>query len=483
MAAIVIAVGAFQIVFGERIGINAGQGWDGQAYMRWSGDWWHRLVDLGTDKYQAGRVFPSLIVYEISHTFRIDPTVPNHCTIFAGVDVAMLAFAAALWAHLATSVMRWRAGAAWVGFAALFGCFANARHAVYDPVLTDPTAFALGMLAVWGYLARKTWAVWLAGALGAFTWPAMTMFALPLVVLPRPAEPVAPVAGRTWVRIAAAVIAVSATAAFLIAARHFYLHPEHELGMEKFVEWVRSDLLIVTVPLLAATVAAAYYLLLAQPRAWNVVGYARTLRWWRVAIAIAACAAVLVLRAWWIDAVGFLGPGASKYRFMSEHTLQALRGPAWGLVYHVVYFGPIVIVAVLAWRRIAQIAAEWGPGIVVAVAVMIAFAASSQSRQWIQLFPLLATLAVAATHERWTPRAAAIFGVLALAWSKLWLHIGFDQVVNGWHEFPDQRYYMQLGPWASDETYVVHLAAALITVAVLAWVLRRKLAVATTAAA
>lgn len=476
MAAIVLALGAVTIAFGERIGINGGQGWDGQAYTSWALDFWHRVVTEGLSQYYAQRVLPSGVVYYGEHVLGVAPTVVHVIRGFQVLDLALLVAAAVLWAHLALAVMRWRTAAAWAGFAALFGCFANARHALYYPTLTDTTAFALGLLLVWGYLARRPTAVWLAAVLGAWTWPALPTLAFAMLVFPRPAEPVAPVETVRRIRYLAAGLAGAGTLVCLLVARAYYVHPVPGIGCDKFASWVRRDLLVVTVPLLVAMLGVGAYVVASQPRAWNVRGYLRTLTWRRAAIAIGACAVIVVARALWVAKVGVRGPGPTfGHQFLCEQGNAMLRGPAWGPVHHVVYFGPIVIVAICAWRRIAALAAEWGPVVAVALAMTLVLAAGSQSRQWIHLFPLLVALAIGATEARWTARVTAGFVVLAIAWSKLWFHIGYDQV-HHWFEFPDQRYYMHLGPWASDRSYLIHLVAALVTaipIAVLTWRGRR----------
>jgi hypothetical protein len=468
MAGVVLLVGLAATLFGERIGINRGQGWDGQAYVAWGQDFGARVLHDGVTAYLAQRVLPSAIVYAADHVLGIEGSIPNVIRAFQVLDLAMLVAAAVLWAHLALAVMRWRAATAWVGFAALFGCFANAKHALYNQALTDSTAFALGMLLVWGYLARRPVAVWIACALGAWTFPPLPLLGFALLVLPRPAEPVPPVACRRRVQWAAAALAAAGTAVLLIIAATYYLHPVPNIGCEKFAAWVRTDLLWLTVPLLAAMLGVGGYLIAAEPRAWSVIAYARTLRARRVAITVVACGVIVLARAWWVARVGTRGEGSTfANQFLCEHGNAMLRGPIWGPVHHVVYFGPIAIVAMFAWRRIAQLAAEWGPAIPLALVMMLAFAAGSQSRQWIHLFPLLVALAAAATDGRWSPVRAAIFIALALAWSKLWFHIGFE-VVQPWFEQPAQRYYMHLGQWTSDGAYVIHLVAALVTAGVIA---------------
>jgi hypothetical protein len=475
MAGLVIVLGTIAILVGERIGINLGQGWDGQAYMAWSLDFGKQVIDSGLTRYYAQRVLPSAIVWLVARALGIAPTIPDHLRVFQAVNLAMLAGAAVLWAHLATAVMRWRRAAAWLGFVALFASFANAKHALYYPALTDSTAFFLGMLLVWGYLAKKPVAVWLAAAAAAWTWPALQLLAMLALVLPRPAEPVAPLDGK-WLRWLAAGLAAGGAALMLLVARAYYLAPVPGIGCDKFASWVLHDLLWLTVPLLAAMLVVGGYCIAAQPRAWNVIAYARTLRWPRVVIAVCACGVIVVVNHLWVNAIGVNGDGPTfGNQILCEQGNAMLRGPVWGPVHHVVYFGPIVIVAMFAWRRVCAVAAEWGPVIPLALVMILAFGVGSQTRQWIHLFPLLVALAIAATHELWTPRRAACFVVLALAWSKLWFHIGFDQV-HHWFDFPDQRYYMNLGPWASDTSYLIHLVAAVVTavtIAFLTWWGRR----------
>ncbi|HTR49744.1 MAG TPA: hypothetical protein VMJ10_03490 [Kofleriaceae bacterium] len=472
MAAIVLALGVLEIAYGERMAINGGQGWDGQAYTQWALDFPHQVVAHGLTQYYAQRVLPSAAIYYASRALGVAPTVRHAILAFQLLDLAMLVASALLYAHLATRVMKWRAPATWAGFAALFLCFANARHALYYPTLTDPTAFFLGMLLAWGYLARKPLAVWLAAAAGAWTWPAMPTIAMAMLVAPRPREPVRPLAWPRTVRWTSIALAAGGTALVLLVARAYYVAPVPDIGCDKFAAWVLRDWLVVTVPLVAAMLGVGGYLLAAQPRAWNVVAYVRGLDWKRTAAAIAGCVAIVGARAWWVGQVGTQGEGPTfRNQILCEHGNAMLRGPIWGPVHEVVYFGPIVIVAIFAWRRIAELAAEWGPAIVLALAMVLAFATGSQARQWIHLFPLLVAVAIAATETRWTRTLAIAFGAACLAWSKLWFHIGWDSV-HTWFDSPDQRYYMHLGQWASDASYLWHLGAALVTavpIAVLSW--------------
>jgi hypothetical protein len=470
MAALVFLLAIATALFGERIGINAGQGWDGEKYIRWVAHFKIHLIDRGTDAYHAQRVLPSAVLHLVMRLLDIRGTVPQMIDLFFWFDALMLVAAAVLWSHLG-EVMLWRSISIWVGFAAMFGSFALARHALYNPALTDAAAFALGMGVTWGYLARKPLAVWLCTALAMFTWPALVPIGAACLLLPRLETPLPAPRSPRAIQIASLAIAVALTAAFLLLARYYLAHPDGALGIQKFAAWVRRDWLPITIPLVGAMLVAGWYTVLAHPSLWNARAYLRTRRLRPIAIALGGLALLFVLRHLWMRTAVTQHDGPTLSSFLCQQTLEALRGPLWGPIHHVVYFGPLIAVAVIHWRRVIAVAASWGHAAIAAFALLVMFLAASESRQWIQLLPFLAAAVITATDTRWTPRRAIIFVAIVLAWSKLWLRIGYTRP-GEWLEFPAQSYFMHMGPWASTTTWAIHGIAALLTTAGLYLLLR-----------
>jgi hypothetical protein len=448
MAALALGLSIVTIAFGERIGINGGQGWDGMGYVLWSRAWNTEVLGKGVTLYHAQRILPSALIHYAGFQ---DPIFG-----FQILNTVMMTGTMVLWQHTARRLPR---AASWAGFVALLLGFANARHALYYPTLTDPTAMFLGMAAVWAYLEDRPVPQLAVALVAAFTWPALTPLSLAMLVLRNRA--VAPVGAR-WIRWAAIAIPVAAATLVCVVAARWLHHPYP--GEDKWVVIVHRALLPVTYASIFALVALGLHLVLRERALWNVRAYARALWTPRLAFALAGCVAVVVLRQLWLRRVATRGSGPTFDQFQCEHLLAALRGPLWGVVHHVVYYGPIVLVAIAAWRRIAKL--PWGPAGALGLAMIVGFAVGSQSRQMIHLAPLLVTATIAATASWWTTRRVLVFAVLYLAWSKLWWKIGYDQPLK-WSEWPNQRYFMTQGPWASDEMFVVHLAGVLVTAIVL----------------
>ncbi len=456
MAVLVAVLAVLTIAVGERIGINGGLGWDGMGYALWAREFPHEVLEKGVTVYHAQRQLPPALVH---YVLRTDDVIRG----FQLLDAGCLVIAAYLWGRIGL-VLAWSRPAAWAGFAAVFGSFAIARHALYYPTLTDATAFALGMAMAWAFLARRPIALWIVALAGAFTWPALPALALGLLVLRRD-----PLVGEPVRRPIAAVAAVLAALSACAVAVHYYRVPYP--GDEKWLAHIPRDLLAVTLPVLAAWTCAAAYLLVRSSS--GLAAYGKRLVAWRTLFAIAGIAVVYVLRALWIHRVATQGPGPTGEQFACELALESLRGPGWDLVHHVVYYGPIVLVAIGAWRSVTRVAASFGPGALLALAMVVAFAVGSESRQWLHLFPLLVALTIAATHEWWTPSRTVIFIALCLAWSKLWWPLRYDLPGSSF-EWPALRYFMQQGPWASTETFLWHLCAAVATALVLLAMLRQK---------
>jgi hypothetical protein len=458
----IVAIGAIvTVIWGERIGVHGGEGWDGQSYVAWGTDLPHAIAhDLNV--LQAQRVLPSALVYYALSALGAAHTSANVIAGFQVLDSVCLVACAFFLARIATA-LAWSRPAAWGAFAATFLGFAVARHALYYPALTDPLAFALSMAMVWAFVTRRPIALWFAMLAIAFTWPAALPLAFGMLVFPRATDELPVTAGRRHriIAIAAAAVVAVAIAVVFIDVLH-----EPEPQIERWVERSHRALWIPTIALTIATSALATYWLVRADRALAIRAYLAQIGWKRLALGAAGGLAIVALRTYWVHRVAVPGApfGLRELEFYSAAV--AIRGPLWNVVHHVVYFGPIVLFAIGAWSRLAAAAAAWGPAAVLALGALVVFGVSPDARHIQHYIPFLIVCAVTATRDWWTPRRTLAFVALALAWSKVWLRIGYDAPHDS-YAWPDLRYFMQQAAWASDTTFLAHLVAAAVSALIL----------------
>src|SRR6185369_8866447 len=89
-----------------------------------------------------------------------------------------------LWSSIADG-LRIRRPGRWFGFSGLFLSFATLKNTFYNPVQTDVTAFALGLLMLHAFLADSRSGLLAVMVLGSFTWPTVPYMAALLYVFPR----------------------------------------------------------------------------------------------------------------------------------------------------------------------------------------------------------------------------------------------------------------------------------------------------------
>ena len=473
MLACVALLAAITIGWGERIGIHNGEGWDGEAYAAWARDL-PATMHTGVTEFQSKRVLPSVLVYYGLDAVGAAHDRGNVILAFQLLDALALLVSCLLLTRIA-ALLEWSRPATWAAFLALFLSFANARAALYYPVETDPLAFVLAMTIAWAYLGRRPIVHGLATLAASFTWPALTAVGLIMLLLPRPRAPL-PASAERWRLPAARAIAVAAGALLVLAIEYSLHHPIAPGGWggaPSFLQYAHRDLEWVTIAYLAILVALAAFFLANQESTWSIRPYLRDIGWRRLAAGLAGAVAILAIGAVWTRQVGTQGIGFTWRDLWNYYAANAVRAPLWNVVHQVVYFGPIILVSIAAWPRIATVVGRWGPAATLVMAMLAISAVNTDARHLLHLMPLAVVATISATAAWWSwPRVVA-FGALAAAWSKLWWHIGYTQIHES-RSWPDLRWFMHQGPWASDETFLWHLGGMVVTVALLIAAMRLR---------
>lgn len=474
--------GMYAIQAGELIAVDNGCGWDGSFYadLVFKNDYY--LHGKVLDSYRVQRIIPSTIIHYALKVFQMPPVIPNTVYMFSLYHVWLLALCGLLWAMLARR-LNYTVTGRWLGFALLFLNFAIAKYAYYYPPLTDPSAFFLGLWALYCYMADTSLSRYtLLGisALGFFTWPTAAYISIVLFLFPRSGGSMETESGlqniplprlQKIMMIGASTLVIIGLLMFTFINRVTF--PGTDPLTEMFI-YPGAALLIMVVCF------TAYHTAVILP-AMIGFGFIRQKDWW-----IRFGITVLCLGTLWTIKNNLQNPDApapmNAALFVGGSFTAAVSKPLLGIIAGVVYYGPVIILAMVLLPQILKICTELGTAFLWVFTISITLCGlMTESRQWINLLPFI-VLAVIQTLERYALHkffvAALLF--IGIGFSKLWMSLNFegmhDYVYQGGSRFtfPLQRYFMNQGPYMSMESYLYQLVAVVLCGIVLWWFFRQS---------
>jgi hypothetical protein len=461
-------------IWGEKITLNDGLGWDGATYAAWTRDFPGYVIGGKIGPNGAIRVLPSGIVHYGLRAFGLALTNRNIIRAFTIMNAGLLIVVAWLWCQIARELELSLSGR-WLGAACLFGNFALLKVTPYYPVLTDVFAMALSAALLLCYLRGNQ----IAGALltftGAFVWPGLLAQGIILQVFPRPRSDVARSEPCTAATPLAAVIGIglfTVLAGFMLSHGFAYHTPWLDRAVATLGDSTKDQRRA-----LVAAAGLGVYLFLIFKQLLNRRVYFRPGFWptglnFGAALVMIAflCGRYWLLTRWPQGRVNYTAP---EMLCLLAHV--AVRLPSLSLVAHVVYFGPVVILTIIHWPAIAGELHRHGPALVLATGFGLLLAMDPESRHVIHLLPLLVPFVLKAMEgPRWSVLATSAFLLISLVGSRLWYTIGGAPDTGHFGEFPAQNFFMVLGPWMSVSMYFVQGAAVLISGAVLAALFARR---------
>jgi len=147
--------------------------------------------------------------------------------------------------------------------------------------------------------------------------------------------------------------------------------------------------------------------------------------------------------------------------------------PFRALVAHIVYYGPLVFLAIAVWPAVARKGAALGPGAALAVLLAPLLALNPETRQLPFTMVVVVTLTVlyVAEKERGAWVAAAIC-IASLLYAKPWWAYFAPALKKGdaFLTWPFQAYFKHMGPWMTPSSMLDHTAWLMpVFVLALAW--------------
>lgn len=445
--------GLYAILFGERIPVNGGLGWDGKIYYFISLDFFEYVRGRVLNSYYVHRIVPSLLVKGLHWLTGTEHSYELTGTFFGLLNlVSMVGGGLFLLASLRDVQARWKFMAAIFVLVSYNGL----RQPFYYPILTDTFAFLLGSALLWAHLRQRTRMMWAIAALGAFTFPTLLWMALPLLALPHESRLAATETPRPW------AYSLFFGSMMLVLA---LVGPAFSGNMVFGTFQPTMVMASVALPWVLIYVGYLWWgvdLLSRIRQSINDIGLTGILGWAVVFFAT-------IVTAWWAKSAEF---GAKD--FALNIVASGLVHPAASPMAHVVYLGPLWLLMLLHPREMKIGLMHLPLPIFWCTIFTLMLAVGSESRTLIAGLPFLIHLTVKALQhiELNTYRLAALLTV-GLVLSKCWMTINVEPLLGHFLDRPMERYHMHFGPWMNERTYLINLATALICGGLLFMVFRK----------
>lgn len=455
-------------IYGEKLPENQGLGWDGMAYASLAQDgirsWW-------ANDFFVFRLFPSLLINVAFKLFHITAT-NEHLVLAFGV---LNAFSVAITAFFMKKIfmhLNLRSSTQSLGFILMFINCGILHFIKYCPVMTDAVGLCLGTIVLYSYLKGFPVLLTVAAAFGAFTTPLIAMIAAPLILFPY--QPM------SYEALSPKKIKALSGLAFL-----------YFIGISFFVSYIAKYWLNIPMVLqpkytilpvgiiLSAIVFSAIVRLLSNTQFFQLNWIKNSFSRWGIIGFIIFIGLVGVAK--FLIPSNAPSPYPASFFFFTHHTTCTYMRPLIGLAGQFNFFGSLVLLCIIFWKSIYTNIHKLGLGFTLALAgVLLLFGQTCEARTLYGVLPLITlALLVAVDQYDFSKLFYLLVLIINIATSKVWLTINY-QWGNGWDEtgsanFPNQWFFMHLGPWMSEKVWMDLLILAAISITLLYLLVRKTI--------
>lgn len=497
MTLVMFLIGAANIFWAEKLQINEGFGWDGMNYAAWAKDFHRTVLVERVPDYYVKRILPSAIVHYGSRLVtapflspeKRDAVLNESRNVILRFDIynlLLLLVAVSTWGLIANELAIQDRGK-WLGFCFLFLSYAVLKNNFYHSVLTDTTAFTLGLLMFYFFLANKPIGLWATIVLGSFTWPSLPYMATLLFVFPYrkevqgEARSAAPPLSKRW------PILITWVACILTLTTLIYLNQDLAQRVNRLRQMLRVD---TSLFYLSVTAVIAYLFLglrsaVSDARLFDFRRIREAVRWDRLGLIAITFGLVHFTYSQLRNGQEMSGGWGSHWGLIEYILLSALTEPLIFLVAHTLYYGPVILLLIFFWKPFCESIQEFGLGLRLFVILNFLLSIGPQSRYQINAVTVFIILLVRLLDRSFLKNQSFIFWILlSLLYSKVWYTFNTapqldDGTIDILLRFPLQHYFTNSGPWMSPQMYLIQGGIVLVTAILLYFIVIRRTAGAT----
>ena len=435
-------------IFVAQLPANAGLGWDGVRYYQITAD---GLDSKVIDSYLILRIFPCLLIHVLFELASIAFTPANVILGFKIMNTVLIGLSALMVKNI-FSQYKLNPISQLVGFVLVFLNYGVLYFTYYYPVMTDTPAFFLSVALFFFFVRGELTNVFLVGLIGAFTFPVIFPMAFGLLLFSEKKVEYAPV-NKVWQYTAGA-----ACVAYSVALGWYLIFVKNEITDFTFTLPINHGML----PLSFLIVALLFFcmpMVLFNKTFLQINYYRSQLSGSKIFAAIALVILFAILR--FSLVVNVTSEYTTLYHQLKVNLFYAFQYPFITVVSHFNYFGCIVLLILLFWKKFSKFISTFGLGIAGSMFVcLFAFCMKPESRALIFFFPwMMILMSLYLGNFNFSKTFYLLILVINFAAAKLWLFFDYNMekqllLKDGTFDFPNQWFMMHLGIWMSEYVWL-----------------------------
>lgn len=445
---LVLCYGIFYIFFGELYYLNEGLSTDGAVFS-------DLIQNFNTsyffDTYYVHRIFPSLLVATVFKIFSITHTTQNVILSFQILNIISLIltcyFVKKILLFFKVSLKNQL-----LGFVLLIFNFSFLKYPFYLPVMTDNVALALSAMLLYFYFKKKMFGLIFCTLISCFTW--QLTFYQGLIFITIPFSTLKFSEFKNTYQYSIKLLSGFAFGLFCI-----YLI--YVLKMDTTLELVaRINRDYVNISILGVAIMYYYFsFIFLNKNLFNVSTFLKSLKLLNVLIALGLLGTTIAI-------VYVLHPVPNKFypllNILSNPFTHAMMWPLHTIVSHVAFWGVVIILLLFFWKDFCKLISQLGWGLVFAIALNVyAYGIMPETRCIMNLLPWIVVLLIKAINKySFSNIFYIVVSILSVVASKIWMllndrggYLYTELDKNGSLGFPDQKLWLNVGPWMSESMY------------------------------
>ena len=437
---------------GERTPFNSGLGWDGKNYAFLTADFERMALAKEIDSYQYKRILTPLVIFYAAKLFHIELSIDTIPYVFRVFNLLLIGCVVWLFFKLC-SHFNFKPYTEIIGFTALFFNYFILKNTPYYPVLTDISGFWIGMIICYLFLKQQKVALFFSVLLSHFTFPLLLLTSIPLIANIRNNNLLISLQSTSLFRVITVLSLLTMLSLIaLILFQPTLLDPKYTMTIHQYA-----------LPLSILWVLFYQWKLLMS---FQQPGFMEgTIEWKKSLVLTIGIVGFILLVNYGIAQISIPENRFTPQVFLFNIIQQSISYPFVSIVAHSIYFGPAIMLMLLYFKPIIQSIKQQGDSAVVYFIVITLFCLGSESRQFVPYYPFLVVMLMLAINSfSFTRRQVILFVILSILFSKCWFPINVPGIFESYDfgNFPDQRYFMNHGPFMSKLSYLINLGIALI---------------------